>query len=187
MYLTRTDNVVKRFVADLDVDVPARSEGAWTSAIELKLAPSDFVAGPYVLRARAVVLESPHRAKGWEERDAYKFWLAEDPPQGGVFDDIQAVAFSPDHVRIDAEALRVANGWIFQYNILHPAYLRLAGSEDELAEYLFELMVRELVYVDLSSGDPVLFEESDLRDNRQQQRRAAQVVSGVLFDYYQGP
>jgi hypothetical protein len=89
-------------------------------------------------------------------------------------------------VRIDAEAQPRADGWIFQYNLLHPAYVRVADDDDQLTEHLFELMIREMVYVDLSSGNPVLFDESDLGDHRNQQRKSAVVIAGVLYNYYQG-
>jgi hypothetical protein len=186
LYATRGDTMIESFIKDSVVEVAPYSTSDWTKGRSLKVTAEDFLPGPYVLRAKLVVLESPHRPKMWEERDGFKFWVEEDPPQGGLFDDVRALDYTDEFVRVDGEAVPEANGWIFQYNVLHPAFLRIGDNDDELTEYLFGLMVREMIYVDLSSGNSVLFDEAALRDNRAQQRRAATIEASVLFDYFQG-
>lgn len=184
IYLTRTDTLLETFVSNVEFGVAAGDSSPFTRASELTLNPEDFLAGPYVIRAKLLVISSPHVPKMWEQRDAFKFWLAEDPPQGGLFEDVVPLDYPPELVRIDAEAQPGSNGWIFQYNLLHPAFTRVADDEEELTEYLFELMVREMVYVDLRSDDPVLFEPRDLEDRSDQQKKAARVIGSVLYDFY---
>lgn len=185
LYLTRGDSVVRRFVPDREVFVGPKEHSPWTEVQDITFNPDDHPAGVYVLRAKLLVLDSPHRPKMYQHTDAFRFWLAEDPPQGGVFEDVEALEYPEDLAKVDAEVVPgKAGGHIFQYNLEHPAYLRTAGDDEELTEYLFALMARELVVVDLESGDPVLFDLEQIETRADQQRRVSLVIGEIMFDHY---
>ena len=186
LYLTRDDSEVAVFLNSWELEVLANSKSDWSASHQLHVDPAQHLPGAYVLRAKLLVLTSPYRPKMFEHRDAFKFWIAEDPPQGGIFEDIDALHYLGDAVTTDGEAVPggLAGGWKFQYNLLHPACKRVANEPDSLTDYLFELMAREMVFVDLKSDPPKLFSDSDLEDRSAQQRRSRDIVSGVLYDYF---
>lgn len=187
VYLTCGDVVRHWFLKDQEVKVSPRATSDWTPPQEILFNPDDYLPGAYVLRAKLLVVQSKHRPRMYEHKDAFKFWVAEDPPQGGLFEDIDALDYQGDAVKVDAEAVPgKAGGWRFQYNLLHPAYKRVAGYDDELVDYLFERMARELVYVDLQSPQPVLLRPDDLTTHADLQRSASRVISDILYEYYGG-
>jgi hypothetical protein len=185
LYLTRGDVVVRQFIPDTDITIGAKSQSDWTAAAELTFNPDDHPAGVYVLRARLLVLESPHRPKMYQHRDSFRFWLAEDPPIGGIFEDVDALEYPEEFGKIDGEVVPgKSGGHIFQYNLDHPAFTRVSGDDEDVSEYLFGLMARELVRVDLESGNPVLLDPSAFESPADQQRRVSEVMGEIMFNHH---
>jgi hypothetical protein len=185
IYLTRGDQVVQWIEQNRELTLAPRVQSDWSQATEITFNPDDHPPGVYVLRAKLLVVKSPHRPAMFQHVDAFRFWVAEDPPEGGLFEDVEAIEYPDDLQTIDAEAAPGrAGGHIFQYNLDHPACRRESGSDAEQTDYLFALMARELVVVDLESADPILFDPEQLGSRSDQQRRASRIIGEILYAHY---
>lgn len=183
LYLTHGDETILRF-DEMDLALEAGGESSLVGPLRLAFEPDVHGPGEYTVRAKAVLLqETSGLMKGHEHKTAYRFWLEQDPPEVGIFDEVEGLNYQ--EIPIDAEVVRSSSGgWKFQYNTSHPAKRREDQTEDSLFDYLLRLMARELVFVDLRSGEPTQFTADDLESPDETYRKAAMITSRILYEYY---
>jgi hypothetical protein len=183
LYITRGDVLVLSLgEKTLKLDGGAESEVVRSGGVTFSA--DQHGPGEYALRAKVTLLdEADGLLKGHEHKTAYRFWLEQDPPELGIFEDIEGLDYGARP--IDAEAVPSdGGGWKFQYNTSHPAKRREDLSEDTLFDYLLRLMARELVFVDLRSDEPTQFDAADLEQPDELYRKSATVIGRILYDYY---
>ena len=108
------------------------------------------------------------------------------PPQGGIFEHLQAIEFPDRSVRLRGDLKRGAGkGWVYNYNLRHngPA----AGDNlDALTEYLTKLLVEAIFEIDLRQSEPHLFAAADLDSPLRVAHVIAEKTADVMFDFYGG-
>jgi hypothetical protein len=188
LYVTRGDAEMATYISGWDVSVGPRSRTEWSGVHTFTADPGQHLPGSYVIRAKLTVVSSRQLPKMHEHKDAYQFWLAEDPPLGGIFEDVDGLEYLDESVKIDSEAVpsREGGGWRFQYNLEHPMYRRVADDPQRLMDYLFSMMAREMLFIDLRTEHPKLFTAEQLEDRAEHHRRSSQILSEILYDYYEG-
>lgn len=185
LWLMADDTTVGELGSD-DVTSPAENPSPKVEGNDILFAPELHEPGEYVLRATAALLDATDGIpKGQQAKRAFRLWLEMDPPERGIFESIEGLGYG-ESSKIDAEVVKSeAGGWKFQYNVQHPAKRREDQSEDDLFDYLFRLMARELVYIDARSDEPTQFSADDLAEPERILRKAAEVVGAITFRYYQ--
>lgn len=86
------------------------------------------------------------------------FWVEENPPQKGLFDDIEGIPY-PENIGTQQGEAQKSEGlsYKFIYNINHPAKKAIDNDEDKLMKYLIELMCIELAWIDLRNTEHSFF------------------------------
>lgn len=161
IFLRHQTSVLKSY-AEKDLTLPAKSTskdfGPFNEVFTSKKFPKK---GKYMIVAKIISLRPEDKG---EELDVKRkiFYLEETPEQKGLFEKCDAIKYPPNVVKFMGEAVPgEGKGFIFQYNIAHPAFKAVEEDEDELAGYLFRLMTHELCRIDLLQENPKLFKPTD--------------------------
>ena len=188
LYLVRSEGVVKHFVKQyLQTDVRLRPHSKTTSLgpFEQLFTQDEFPErGQYGRRAKLVSLDQ--RRKGDELHTLTRyFYLEEDPPQRGLFEQCEALEF-PDEVRkLMAEAVPgESGGYILQYNVVHPAKLAVEDNTADFKDYLVHLMANEMPWSDIRSDSSQLWDAQSKAQPENVARRSSHIISEVLHAYY---
>jgi hypothetical protein len=184
LYVHRGDTMITELFEE-DLSVPPQSRSSVIGPLSLLVDEEGYVPGEYHLRARLLVIDSPNYDKGHElHKIAHRFWVEEDPPERGIFENVEGLDYG-EPSKIDGEAVPTDSGsYIFQYNVSHPGKRRWDTSENELFDYLFRMMARELVYVDLRSDEPTQFRDDDLELPERVAKRSAEIIGQIMYEFY---
>lgn len=169
-----------------DLTVRSNAGSDAVGPFSIAFSPDDHLPGEHVLRARLLALEVPEYSKGYElHKVTFRFWIEEDPPQRGIFDDIEGLEYR-EQPSIDGEAVPSESGgsYRFQYNVSHPAKRKWDETEDDLYDYLFRLMARELIYIDLRGDEPKLFETEHLESPAKLAQRSGEIQGMLMYRFY---
>ena len=168
----------------------SKSIGTYNVIMGIEKFPSS---GLYYIRASLIsLMDSPPNeieeyTKGKIiDRAAKIFWLGEDPPEGGFWEDVIAVDWSDnDKYSLLGEYQRGdRGGYKYYYNVKHPAYEALRGDNDYEAEHIFRLLLQAVVEIDLESDTPVLFEGKDVTEPNLVARKAGVILGNSLYQYH---
>ncbi|GAI03951.1 unnamed protein product, partial [marine sediment metagenome] len=109
--------------------------------------------GEVQIRSRVVSLkEQLNYQKGKKlAKHNVKFWLNQDEPGFGIFEDKQTFHGGLDAPRAKVQQGSSADRWIFLMNVTHPNYEAVRDETDSSNAYAFELMAREALYIALHS------------------------------------
>jgi len=186
------DDIVHEFVETKE-SIPANSSKV-VGAYDIRMDPMRFPSsGMYYVRASLIsLMESPPKkineyTKGKIiDRAAKIFWLAEDPPKGGIWEDVIPVKWSEnDKYSLLGEYQRGdRGGYKYYYNIKHLAYEALNEDNDAHAEHIFRLLVQAVAEIDLESDAPVLFDEKEVKESNLVARKVGILLGNSLYDYY---
>jgi len=184
IYIFRVDTEVAT-LASGDLVVAPHGASEPIGPLSVAFSADEYVPGEYVLRTKLVSLETEGYPKGYElHKVTFRFWVEEDPPERGIFDDIEGLDYG-EQSAIDAEAVSSDTGaYKFQYNVSHPAKQNWDENENDLYDYLFRLMARELVYIDLRSDESKLFQAEHLEEPYKIARRTAEVLGEIMYRFY---
>jgi hypothetical protein len=171
-----------------DLTIGPRSTSPIDGPMEVVFSKDRFPEGKYELRARIVALNSRDHKKGEIiDTAGHIFWLAQDPPlKTGLIEEIDPIPYPPDKAYIDGEAVPSKSGGIaYQYNVKHPGYERWGTGEEDLVDWLFRMMARDLVRVDARSEKPKLFTADDLETPEGVLRKSSETIGRLLAMYYE--
>lgn len=161
---------------------------------ELAIVRTRFARGRWGLVQKVVALKTiKYGDTTWEKGHkiqelTHRFWVEEDPPEFGVFEEVNDVEFaSPD----DILQYRIKSGSTAQrrcldINISHPAYKEVIGEPEKVEEYVFEQSVIALVEVDLDQEKSILIPEKDRLTPALLLRTATTQLAKILAKYYGG-
>jgi hypothetical protein len=77
------------------------------------------------------------------------------------------------------------DGYVLNYNPLHPECVAIEDNVDSLTEHLFRLSAHELAKIDLSSSNPKIVKIDEKRiDHIEYMMERYSVALGKLFYYY---
>lgn len=185
-------DVVYEFAEAREI-IPAKSSKS-TKAFDLKMDGARFPSsGMYYVRASLISLMDipPFKIKEFTkgkiiDRAAKMFWLAEDPPEGGFWEDVIPVDWSNNekYALLGEYQRGDRGGYKYYYNVKHLAYEALNGDNDAHAEHIFRLLVQAVAEIDLESESPVLFDEKDIKEPNLIARKVGVLLGDALYQYY---
>lgn len=116
------------------------------------------------------------------------FWVEEDPPQKGIFDDIAGVVFPHEEdYNMGFSEKNIDNiSYKFYYHIKHPAKKAVEKDEGKLTNYLTELMCIELAWIDLRNPEQKLFNKEDTESNEKIIRKLTNFLGKIKHTIYYG-
>lgn len=109
--------------------------------------------GEVQIRSRVVSLKEQLDYKKGRKlaRHTVRFWLNQDEPGFGIFEDKQTFHGGPDAPRAKVQQGSSGDRWVFLLNVTHPHYEAVRDEVDDSNAYAFELMAREALYIALHS------------------------------------
>lgn len=145
--------------------------------------------GKYTVVARIVSLtdidENVKKGTILDEKKR-SFYLEEDPPQPILFEKCEGAEFPSDYRAMGEADRGEGGGFIFYYNMNHPAYKAVYDMEYSLAEYLFRLMAQEICRIDSQQGKSILFEEADKETPDSVLRKTREIFGDFMYRYHAG-
>ena len=184
MLLRYHDTLIKNYVEE-DISVDHGSKSPILGPFSETFTEKDFPdAGRYTIRVQIISMMEENKGVKLDEA-VHSFYLEEDPPAKGLFENCEPVEY-PDEakVRLGEAVPGERGGYIFQYNVSHPAQKAVFDTEDDLSEYLFRLMAFELCRLDLLQEDTKLYDEKDKSTPVDVVYKTLWVLGDSLYRYY---
>ncbi|MGA9363810.1 MAG: hypothetical protein WBW16_05510 [Bacteroidota bacterium] len=185
MYLLFDDVLLVKYVENEEIQLNPHCASQTFGPFEQLFIEGDFPGkGRYTIRAKLISLDK--ETKGDELHVLSRhFWLEQDPPERGLFEKCDPLEYHEEMKKIMGEAVPgESRGYIFQYNILHPAKTAVDESEDLLTDYLVKIMGLQLPWIDLRRTKPVLFSKEDLESPENIAQAISKILGQVLYEYY---
>lgn len=153
--------------------------------ISQNIIPELFInKGKYYLLAKMVSLNDGNRGEILHIlRKA--FWVEENPPQKGIFDDIEPIEYPDELKMLQGEVIKSeGNSYKFLYNKNHPAKKEFENDEDKLMKYLIELMCTELAWIDLKNLSYKIFSKEEIENSANIVRRLIKFLAEIKYRLY---
>lgn len=193
MFLTfGKDDVVHEFI-ETEKTISANSSKS-IGPFDIKMDSTRFPStGMYYVRASLISLmdSPPKKIKEFTkgkiiDRSTKIFWLADDPPVGGLWEDVIPVDWSNNEkVALLGEFQRGdRGGYKYYYNVKHLAYEALNTDAEAHAEHIFRLLVQAVAEIDLESDTPVLFDSKEIKEPNLVARKVGVLLGDSLHQYY---
>ena len=143
--------------------------------------------GKYSFKAILVSME-PENEGDILHKLTRNIWVEEDPPQKGIFEEVESVDFPEEEKTIMgiSEKIVDSNSYKFLYNRKHPAKKAVEKDEGKLTKYLLELMCMELAWIDLRNPEHKLFNEEDLESEEKIVRKLSKFIGEIKYKVYYG-
>lgn len=185
LYLLKEDEVLVTYL-DEDILLGSRRATETYGPFSQRFTPKEFPRkGAYKLRARIVSLMKPK--KGEELHKITRiFYLEEEPPEQGLFEKCIPIEFPLEVQHLMGEAIPGDAGYVLRYNTKHPAKPPLYEGESALTEYFVTLMANEIPWITIRNDVPGWFEEDKITDAQYVAQKCSDMISRVLYEYYQG-
>lgn len=173
---------VLNFINNKDFQVKAASSLKLINDFEMNIKQDIFrYKGKYTFFAKLVSLKPERRGEILHQISKH-FWVEENPPQKGIFEDIEAIEYPEEKKHIMGLAYKSdGGGYIFSYNSIHPAKQSVEDDEDDLMKYLIELMCLELVWIDLRNIDSKIFSLEEKENPEQIVRGLTKFLGKVKY------
>lgn len=188
MYLLYEGTKLKDFIKGHDFELSPNKDMAFGPFEETFIETKYRNKGKYIIKAVLLPMEDiGSYPKGYEKIfDTRSFYLEEDPPSKGLFEDCKGTAYPEEYTHIlgRAEPSDSKKGYIYRYNTEHSAYKTFFKEEDELTDYLLEIMAQEIPSIDLQSSEPQLFKKEDLKEPDKVAQKIKEIVGKILGAYY---
>lgn len=185
MYLLFDDVQLVKYIENEEIQLNPHCASQTYGPFEQLFAEEDFSGkGRYTIRAKLISLDKETKADELHVLSRH-FWLEQDPPEGGLFEKCDPLEYHEEMMKIMGEAVPgESKGYIFQYNILHPAKRAVDESEDLLTDYLVKIMGLQLPWIDLRREKPALFSKEDLESPENIAQKISKILGQVLYEYY---
>jgi hypothetical protein len=140
--------------------------------------------GKYTFLAKLVSLNTHNRGLILHQLKK-NFWVEENPPQKGLFDEIEGIPY-PENIKSQQGEAQRSDGlsYKFIYNINHPAKKAVDNDEDKLTKYLIELMCIELAWIDLRNTEHKIFSTIDLENPSDCIRKLNKFLGEIKYKIY---
>lgn len=140
--------------------------------------------GKYTFLAKLVSLNTDNRGEILHQLKK-NFWVEENPPQKGLFDDIEGIPY-PENIKTQQGEAQRSEGlsYKFMYNTNHPAKKAVDNDEDKLMKYLIELMCIELAWIDLRNTEHKIFTNFDLENPSDTIRKLNKFLGEIKYRIY---
>jgi hypothetical protein len=190
--LAETDQSMKVFERDCEIRPHSRLD--LITPFELPIARDRYAPGEWRLTQKVVALEPiTHEQESWEKGKiiqelSHRFWVEEDPPEFGIFEDINLVQFlSPD----DKLQYRVRPGStpqrrVLDINVSHPAYAAVMSVAEQVEQYVFEQAAMATIEVDLDQELSILVPNRDTLNPASLVRAATTQYAKIMAEYLGG-
>ena len=189
LFFRQGDKLMRTFV-DGDVSINERDISKVFGPFDVKFEREEYpTIGKITFVARIISLMPLNKGETLDE-EKRSFYLEEDPPPRGIFEDCIATEWDtgdPDVGRLmgdDEPGER--GGVIVHYNTLHPAYVAVEENETDAAAYLFRLMAFVLCKLDLQADKSKLYREDEKKETESIVRGTLRLISDFSFRYYEG-
>ena len=185
LFIRRGDREIKTF-AGQDITLGPSSKSQLFGPLQEAFSKDKYPeSGKYVIVARIRSLMRENKGEELDEKRK-SVYVEEDPPGWGLFERCQAVEVEDLKLypMMGQAILGESRGYIFEYNLAHPAYKVVGDSRSELAEYLFRLMSYELCRIDLEQDEPRLFTRPHKENAAEAFIKMNQIVGLLMFRYY---
>jgi hypothetical protein len=184
-FIRRDDQEIKTY-AEQDISLNPSNRSSPFGPFQEKFSSEEYPdKGKYAVVARIRSLMKKDKGKEIDEKKII-FYLEEDPPSRGLFEKCQAVEIEDlELYPMMGQAITgERKGYIFEYNLAHPAYKAVGDEKNPLAEYLFRLMSYELCRIDLEQDEPRLFEKAHKENAAEALSKMNQIVGQLASRYY---
>lgn len=176
------DEIIHNFIYNEEFKIDPNSKLVILDNKEILIDDNIFAnKGKYTFYSKLVSLNEKNRGEILHQLSKH-FWVEESPPQKGIFEDIEAVAYPEELKTIQGEAVTTdKTSFKFMYNSKHPAKINVESDEDKLTKYLIELMCLELAWIDLRNVNPKIFKEDDLENHSSIVRRLNKFMGEIKY------
>ena len=183
LYLRYFDKLLKVY-DDANIKLGPSSKSNYLGPYQESFSPEVYPdKGKYTVVARLVSLMEENKGDILDEKRR-TFYVEEDPPTAGLFEKCDAVEYEI-YTPVMGEAHHGEGvGYIFEYNIKHPAYDAVCDNEDDLAVYLFQLMAYEVCRIDLGETESKLFKDEDKDTPESVLHKTNRIVGEFMHKYY---
>lgn len=149
---------------------------------QIKISQDAFIyKGKYTFQSKLVSLDDKNRGETLHTLTK-NFWVEENPPQKGIYEEIIPYASPEETKTILGFAQRTdGNSYKYYYNNLHPAKKAVADDEDKLMNYLIEIGCLELARIDLINVDHKIFSPEDLEKEESMVRRLNKFIGEIKY------
>lgn len=176
------DEIVHNFIYNEEFNIDPLSKITIIENKEIIIEENVFAnKGKYTFYGKLVSLNEKNRGEILHQLSKH-FWVEENPPQKGIFEDIEAVAYPEELKTIQGESVTTdKQSFKFMYNSRHPAKKKVESDEEKLTNYLIELMCLELAWIDLRNVSPKIFKEEDLESHAGIVRRLTKFMGEIKY------
>jgi hypothetical protein len=195
LYLVHKRTATDLLLIEKAIKVARRSSEKIAEPLRLHIARDVFGKGEWILRNRIVALrpfsvgrEQYGKGDIVNESGGRRFWVEEDPPEAGLFEDVIAKEFAPpeEHLQHRVRSGSVADRRILEYNTVHEAFKNVKADSHRVEEYVFERACYGLIEVDLESEKHRLIEHPAKLAPPKLFTEGAKQVAKLLNTYYGG-
>jgi hypothetical protein len=190
MYLLHHEHEVYHLLKNKDFTLKPYGRSKKFGPFHINFNKNDFPGrGLYIIRAKLLLKSTmDDKKKGYELHIlSRRFYLEEDPPERGLFERCDGMIFPEEQNLIMGEAISgESGGYIFQYNLDHPAKKSSDETEDHLTDYLFRIMANEVPRIDIRSDMRKIFSDEDLKDPSRLSQEISRLIGKIMYEYYMG-
>jgi len=190
MYLLHHKREVHHLLKSEDFTLKSHGRSKKIGPFHIDLNKEDFPGrGLYIIRAKLQLMANiDNKKKGYELHILSKqFYLEEEPPERGLFEKCDGMVFPEEQKLIMGEAISgESSGYIFQYNLDHPAKKASDDTEDQLTDYLVRIMANEVPRIDIRSERGKIFSDEDLKDPARLSQEISRLIGKIMHEYYMG-
>lgn len=190
MYLLHHDREICDLLKNEDFTLKSRGQSKKFGPFHIDFNKEDFPGrGLYIIRAKLQLMATmDDKKKGYELHIlSKKFYLEEEPPERGLFEKCDGMKFPEEQKLIMGEAISgESSGYIFQYNLDHPAKKASDDTEDHWQDYLVRIMANEIPRIDIRSEREKIFSDKDLKDPACLSQEISRLIGKIMYEYYVG-
>ena len=189
IYMLYHERDIHYFLKEKDFTLKSYGRSKKFGPFHIEFNKKDFPGkGPYTIRAKLELMANiNNKKKGYELHILSKrFYLEEDPPEGGLFEKCEGLGFPEEQKLIMGEAIsgKSKYGYIFQYNLDHPAKKASDDTEDHLTDYLFRIMANEVPRIDIRREERKIFSDEDLKVPMRLSQEISRLIGKIMHEYY---
>jgi len=175
---------IKNLIEAEDIHLSPKSSKEF-GPFELVIDPKVFASkGRHSVRATLVSMMEGSKGDKLHKRTKH-FWVEEEPPEPGIFEKVQGTEFPAQKAEmIGSIAAGEMKGYIYYYNLKHPAYDACPNDEEALTDYLLRAMAEDFSQIDLRAEEPKLFSQEEMESPEETAKKVSKLVGKIMQHYY---
>lgn len=184
IYIVKGDKQIGPHLYEKNIEIESKTRlDIYT--VDLGVTKEQFpFSGKYSLRASMLAI----KAEGYKKEEkistpAKTFYVEEDPPEKGVFEKCEGLAYPDDNLLMGEAVPGEEGAYIFQYNTAHPAY-EVYGQEEDLKDYLVRIMADEVPRIIIRSPDQKVFSKETMDDSEALSREISALQGKIMYSHF---